>query len=73
MNRDERVFSSWELEKLNELVEVNKRDNAVKEGHEEATEQYIKNMLKENLSIDLIAKITNKTKEEILKIKETLE
>ena len=33
---------------------------------------HIKNMLKENIDIELISKITNKTKEEILEIKKTL-
>lgn len=42
------------------------------EGVEKTESEYIQNMLKENLSIDMISKITKKTEEEILKIKENL-
>jgi len=92
MNRDIHIFSSWELEKLNELVEVTKHDNAIKDGLEEgikqgikqgieqgieqgidkATEEHIMNMLKENLDVDMIARITNKTSEEIVAIKDLM-
>ena len=39
------------------------------EGSKEKPEECIKNMLKENIDIELISKITNKSKEEILKLK----
>lgn len=39
MNRDQHIFSSWELEKLNEMVEINKRNNAVKEGLKQGLEE----------------------------------
>ena len=43
-----------------------------KEGKKEGIEDTIKNMLNNNIDIDLIAKVTNKTEEEILKIKEKM-
>ena len=80
-----KIFEDWEIEKLNELVkytsEQNLREKALKEGHAEGYEQgiesgkeensreYIIKMLEMNMNLEDISKITNKTVEEILKIK----
>ena len=80
-----KIFEDWEIEKLNELVkytsEQNLREKALKEGHSEGYEQgiesgkeensreYIIKMLEMNMNLEDISKITNKTEEEILKIK----
>lgn len=85
---DKRVFEDWEIEYLNRYVEYKKEQNAIKDGIEqdfeqgleqgrkngidEATYNHVKNMLKENLSVELISKITNKTKKEIIAIKDSL-
>ena len=68
--------------------EKNLKEKALKEGHKEGLKQGIKegiakgreennlevinNMLKENIDIELISKITNKTKKEIMEIKKSL-
>lgn len=44
-------------------------EQGVVKGREENNLEVVKNMLKENMDIELISKITNKTKEEILEIK----
>ena len=44
----------------------------IKEGLKEGIEQTIKNMLNEDMDISLIAKVTNKSEEEILEIKKAL-
>ncbi len=72
MVKDGHVFASWELDKLNELVQHTKQERIMRESREEGLEESIKNMLKENLDIELISRITNKTEEEIMKIKESL-
>ena len=42
------------------------------EGIKETTDEYIKSMIKENLDIKLISKITNKTEEYIISIKDSM-
>ena len=82
---DRKIFEDWEIEKLNEFVkyksEKDLREKALKEGHtegfeqgiengkEEASREYIIRMLEMNLNIKDISKITSKTEEEILEIK----
>lgn len=74
-------FEEWEKKKLDELVEYEKFKNAKNDGieegfengREEATNEYILKMLMENLDIDFIVKITGKSEEEIIKIKNGLE
>ena len=44
----------------------------IKEGKEKTVREHIINMLKENLDINLIIKITNKSEKEILEIKKSL-
>lgn len=84
MSRNKSIFSRWELEKLNELVEVTKHDNAVKDGIKQGleegyykgteitTNEFIEKMLKEGLSIEQISRITNKTEDEIMNLKNNI-
>ena len=80
MSSDKFIISEWEMQKLDELVEVTKHENAIKEGIEQGIQQgiqqnkieFITNMLKEKMDINLISKITNLSEEEIMKIKESL-
>lgn len=44
-------------------------EQGIERGIEQTEKEYIKNMLEENIDIEMICKITNKTKEEILEIK----
>ena len=85
---DKRIFEDWEIEYLNRYVEYKKEQNAIKDGLEQGLElgieqgiqqgiakgieECIIKMLNENLDLELICKLTNKTKDEILKIKEKL-
>ena len=82
------TISEWEMQKLDELVEVTKHENAIKEGRELGIQQGIKegiqqgiqqnkievvtNMLNKNLDIDLISEISGISEEEIIKISESL-
>ena len=58
----------WEREKLDDMVAYNREKQAV----EKSLEQTIKEMIKNNLDLELISKVTNKTIEEIKKIEETM-
>ena len=80
MSKDSFILHEWEKEKLDELVEYEKRKNALEEGLEQGIEQgieqnkleVVKNMLDENLNIKLISKVTGLSEKEIIKIKEAL-
>ena len=54
------------------LVESERRRNALREGKEQTQIDVATSMLKENLDIELISKISKLTEEEIMKIKESL-
>lgn len=72
---DEKMLAVMEmLEKENQMyINIGKKERkkraGKKSGRKETISALVKNMLKENLSIELISKITGKTKEEIEKIK----
>ena len=80
MSKDNFILHEWEKEKLEQLVEAERRRNALAEGFEEGVEEgieqknveVVKNMLNENLNMELISKVTGLTEEEIIKIKEKL-
>lgn len=84
MASNRRYFEDWEIEQLNAYVDYKAKQNAIQDGLEQGLEQglergiakteleHIKNMKKEGLDISVIARITNKTEEEIIKIIETL-
>ena len=79
MASNRRYFEEWEIQQLNDYVEYKARQNAINDGIERGLErgieqtkiEHIKNMLDEGLAVDVIARITNKTEDEILKIKES--
>ena len=87
INRE--YFKEWELEKLNELVkytsEKNLKEDARREGLQEGLEEgreearnelsneHIVGMLKENIDIEVISRITGKTTEEIMVIKKKID
>ena len=72
---DEKMLAVMEmLEKENQMyINIGKKERKKrtegKSGRKATISALVKNMLKENLSIELISKITGKTKEEIEKIK----
>lgn len=88
MSRDRYLIEDWELEQLNELVEITKYENAMNDGHkegfkqghkeglvqglEQGVEECIKNMLKDDMDIELICKVSNKTKDEIMEIQKKI-
>ena len=80
MSKDNFILHEWEKEKLEQLVEAERRRNALAEGFEEGVEEGIEqnklevviNMLNENLNMELISKVTGLSEKEIIKIKETL-
>ena len=63
----------WEKEKMDELVRLESKRVDREEGKEENTLDIIKNMLKNNISLELIAKVTGKSIEEIEDIRKKLE
>ena len=84
LNQDKKILTDWENEMLNELVEYTAKENARKEGKKQGIEEgkkegiketkikTVENMLKENISVDIISKVTDLSKEEILKIKKSI-
>jgi len=48
-------------------------NQGIEQGIDKGIEETIINMLKENIDIEVISRVTNKTKEEILEIKNKLE
>ena len=84
MIEDREFFKEWELKKLNELVkytsEKNLKEDARREGLQEGREEgrnelsneHIVGMLKENIDIEVISRITGKTTEEIMVIRENI-
>ena len=74
----------WEKEKLDEMVAYNREQQALKDGIKQGIEQgieqgikqnieqTIKEMLKNNLDLKLIAKVTNKSVDEIIEIQDSI-
>ena len=77
MSEDTFILHEWEKEKMDELKELAIRKDALEEGHEQGFEQGIeqgvqvvaKNMLKNNVSLDLISTYTGLTLDEINALK----
>ena len=86
MSKSKINLAEWEAEKLNELVREKARESAmnegIKKGRDEGREEGIKtgkeetlretviNMLKNDIPVETIQKITGKTVEEITSLKE---
>ena len=70
----------WEKEKMDELVRLESKrvdreegeEIGIQKGKEENTLDMIKNMLKNDISLELIAKVTGKSIEEIELIKKKI-
>ena len=76
LSKDNFILHEWEKEKMDKLVEYERRSNALEEGMELGITQknieIVKNMLKEKYEIKEIMKITGLNEEEIMKIKASL-
>ena len=76
LSKDNFILHEWQKEKMEALVESERRRNALREGREQGVEQtqveFVTNMLKKNLDIELISEISKLSEEEIMKIKESL-
>jgi len=78
---NEVVLEAWQEELFAKNAEYRRqkeaREEGIKEGRIEGKIEGIEettiNMLKENIDIEVISRVTNKTKEEILEIKNKLE
>ena len=83
LSKDVFILHEWEKDKLDELVRITREENAIKrglergmaegikKGIEQNSVKTVKNMLKENFDIGLIAKITGLTERKIIEIKES--
>ncbi len=73
MSKDETIIEEWELKKLNEMVEVDKKERLINEGIEKGIEkgskqksfEIAKKMLSKGMKINDIIELTNLSKEEI--------
>ena len=80
LNNSEAIFTEYERQRLEELVRYTSQENARKEGLEQGIEQgikqktidIIKNMLRNNLSYEIISNVSGKTIEEIKEIASSL-
>ncbi|MBQ8681459.1 MAG: hypothetical protein IJ509_00910 [Bacilli bacterium] len=62
----------WEKEKMDELVRLESKRVDREEGKEENTLDIIKSMLKNDATLDFIAKVTDKSIEEIREIADSM-
>ena len=73
VNEDADFLNFISVEKDNMMIENSIRDEGIRKGLERGTEQskneIAKNMLKDNVDINLIKKYTNLTEEQINKLK----
>ena len=71
MSNDEFILHEWQKDKMDALVKQNEMEGAKKQGIMENKIEIAKNMLKENMDIQTISKLTNLTETDIQKIKST--
>ena len=69
LNSDNFLYDYWKDEDVNELVRRSEIKDAKKEGFDDASNKFIKNMLKKNLDLSTISEISGKSKEEIKSLK----
>ena len=76
MSKDTFILHEWEKEKMDELTKLAYKEDGLEEGFadglQKRSQEIAKNMLKENITLDVISKCTGLSFEEIEKIKETL-
>ena len=71
MSNDEFILHEWQKDKMDDLVKQNEMEGAKKQGIMENKIEIAKNMLKENMDIQTISRLTNLTETDIQKIKST--
>lgn len=79
MSKDEFVLHAWEKEKMDKMVQDNIKRDAFEEGNIEGIKQgieqnkvdIIKSMLENNITYELISKVTGKSTEEIKEIEKS--
>ena len=76
MSKDTFILHEWEKEKMDELTKLAYKEDGLEEGFadglQKRSQEIAKNMLKENITLDVISKCTGLSLEEIEKIKENL-
>ena len=76
MSNDEFILHEWQKDKMDDLVKQNEMEGAKKEGIEQGSNskaiEIAKNMLKENMDIQTISRLTNLTETDIQKLKNTM-
>ena len=80
MSKDEFVLHAWEKEKMDKMVQDNIKRDAFEEGNIEGIKQgieqnkvdIIKSMLENNITYELISKVTGKSTEEIKEIEKSI-
>ena len=79
MSKDGFILHEWQKDKFDALVKYNEIEDAKKEGIEkgkaegtkEKTIEIAKNMLKENIDLDTIFRVTGLTKKDIQTLRNT--
>ena len=76
MSKDTFILHEWEKEKMDELTKLAYEEEGLKQGFvaglQKRSQEIAKNMLKENITLDVISKCTNLSLDELKKIKENL-
>ncbi len=81
LNRNKKILTNWEAQMLEDLANYTEKENAIKEGREQGIKEGIKegkleqkietvkNLLKENIDINIISKVTGLSLKEIENLK----
>ena len=72
MSNDEFILHEWQKDEMDALVKQNEMEGAKKQGIMENKIEIAKNMLKENMDIQTISRLTNLTETDIQKLKNTM-
>ena len=72
MSLEDFNLHEWQREKLDDLVAYNREQYAMKTGIEQNTIDIVKELLKNNIEIDIISKVTKKSIDEIKNIEESI-
>ena len=76
MSNDGFILHEWQKDKMDALVKQNEMEGAKQEGIEQGIMEnkieIAKNMLKENMDIQTISRLTNLTETDIQKLKNTM-
>ena len=72
MSLEDFNLHEWQREKLDDLVAYNREQYAMKTGIEQNTIDIVKELLKNNIEIDIISKVTKKSVDEIKNIEKSI-